>query len=428
MGARVIAIIKVAYLIRRAVLLEGPTGIGKSEIIQQAARELGIDVKILDLSLLEPPDLLGLPFIQNGKTVYAAPKSLPTHGKGILLLEELNRASRYVQQPALQLLTARRLNDYVLPDGWVCCAAINPEDDAYQVNPLDPALRSRFLQVLVKAERSAWKEWAQKSGIHRIVLKLVNTYDHIFDELPPRTWTYVSEMLYQFPSEEMGNDTLIRDALGGYLDGPWLDVVHKELKNTGPDIGVDPYRLVKDYHKDKDMQSQVQDLLARGSTDHVNHLCNQVLDILCGPELDNLQEEKAFSLKAVEKLIQDVPGDTSEMLEEGLSNNPMAVRMIGISPEEILRAYGNSFAERKVKSWKNRRSRSLRLGILVTALCLHMKQIPGEELIRFRRDNNVRVNLGRFLKQIQPFPCAGRLADTMKKLGIIPCIPGGSKP
>ena len=57
------------------------------------------------------------------------------------MLEELNRAERYIQQPALQLLTARRLHEYELPPGWSTVAAINPEDGEYQVTPLDPALR-----------------------------------------------------------------------------------------------------------------------------------------------------------------------------------------------------------------------------------------------------------------------------------------------
>ena len=36
------------------------------------------------------------------------------------MLEELNRAERYIQQPALQLLSARKLHEYELPEGWVC--------------------------------------------------------------------------------------------------------------------------------------------------------------------------------------------------------------------------------------------------------------------------------------------------------------------
>ena len=125
--------------------LEGHTGIGKSEIVAQVARDLDVGFIVLDLSLLEPPDLVGLPVITRESTTYAPPAILPRDGDGILMLEELNRAERYIQHTALQLLTARRLHEYELPEGWSVCAAINPEDDKYQVTPLDPALRARFV-------------------------------------------------------------------------------------------------------------------------------------------------------------------------------------------------------------------------------------------------------------------------------------------
>src|SRR5262245_49044249 len=103
LGPRVEAILEIAYRARRPLLLEGPTGIGKSEIVQQVARKLGVGVRVLDLSLLEPPDLVGLPQIDPGsgapgdaRTRYALPSILPRDGAGILLLEELNRAERYI--------------------------------------------------------------------------------------------------------------------------------------------------------------------------------------------------------------------------------------------------------------------------------------------------------------------------------------------
>ena len=116
-GPRLEAVLELAYRARRPVLLEGPTGIGKSEIVRKLADRLGIVHVVLDLSLLEPPDLVGLPLIEQGRTRYALPDILPRDGAGILMLEELNRAERYIQQPALQLLSARRLHSYELPPG-----------------------------------------------------------------------------------------------------------------------------------------------------------------------------------------------------------------------------------------------------------------------------------------------------------------------
>ncbi|MCA8956874.1 MAG: hypothetical protein KDC87_12425, partial [Planctomycetes bacterium] len=62
-GDRVIELLGVAYRTRRPVLLEGTTGIGKSEIVAEFAARAGIDFTVLDLSLLEPPDLVGLPLL-----------------------------------------------------------------------------------------------------------------------------------------------------------------------------------------------------------------------------------------------------------------------------------------------------------------------------------------------------------------------------
>ena len=146
-GPRLERVLTVAYRARRAVLLEGPTGVGKSEIVRRVAQALAIDTVVLDLSLLEPPDSVGLPMVKDGRTEYALPHVLPRAGSGILLIEELNRAERYIQQPALQLLSARRLHEYVLPEGWVCVATVNPQTSEYHVTALDKALRARFLQV-----------------------------------------------------------------------------------------------------------------------------------------------------------------------------------------------------------------------------------------------------------------------------------------
>jgi len=60
LGPRVASILEVAYRAKRPALLEGPTSIGKSELVGQLAKKLGIQHVVLDLSLLEPPDLVGL--------------------------------------------------------------------------------------------------------------------------------------------------------------------------------------------------------------------------------------------------------------------------------------------------------------------------------------------------------------------------------
>ena len=107
-GAPAVRQIKLAYAAKLPVLFHGLHGVGKSELFRVAAAELGIDIIVRDLSLMEPPDLIGIPRIgADARTDYAPPAFLPTGAKGLLVFEELNRAPRYVVAPCLQLLTAR---------------------------------------------------------------------------------------------------------------------------------------------------------------------------------------------------------------------------------------------------------------------------------------------------------------------------------
>ncbi len=224
-GPQVIEVLELAYRARRPIMLEGPTGIGKSQIVGEFTRASGLGLVVLDLSLLEPPDLVGLPVISNGRTHYASPSELPTSGHGVLMLEELNRAEVPVMQPALQLLSARRLHAYELPPGWICVAAVNPEDGDYQVNRLDPALRSRFLQLSVCADRDAWLGWATHTNVHPVIARVVRDHDDAFAHASPRSWTYASDVLHAMRAEDVAKASLLRVALRGYLPSAWALVV-----------------------------------------------------------------------------------------------------------------------------------------------------------------------------------------------------------
>ena len=146
-GTPLVELITLAYHANHPILLHGRHGVGKSEVFAHAAAQLEIDLIVRDLALMEPPDLIGIPVVvADGTTHYAPPAFLPQTGQGLLVFEELNRCPRYMQAPCLQLLTARQLNDYCLPEGWLPCAAINDAADGYLTEELEAALLSRFLR------------------------------------------------------------------------------------------------------------------------------------------------------------------------------------------------------------------------------------------------------------------------------------------
>jgi hypothetical protein len=419
-GPRLEAVLELAYRARRPVLLEGPTGIGKSEVVRRVAERLGVSTVVLDLSLLEPPDLVGLPVIHEGRTTYAVPSILPRDGAGILMLEELNRAERYIQQPALQLLTARRLHEYELPEGWVCFAAVNPESADYQVTPLDRALRARFLTLRVRADRGAWLAWAQTHGVHPAVIALAQAHERILDDVPPRTWTYASEVIAALRPADLADGALLRDALGGYLPPAWVEVLLAGKDGWTGQIRFDVRALLAEYGPGTPLAREIAGYRERGQTDRLDELTQRLAPLLAGPEAGVLIADKQLSLASFEALLADLAGDHREMLQDALGNNPTATSLIDVAPPALLTNYPGSAAEKQVLAWRADPLKQHRIGLAVTALRAHLeRQVKVADV---KKSNVVRACLGQLLPQL-PERWALPLVDTLKKLGITPIRP-----
>lgn len=220
-GPDLIAVVMHAKKANVPLMLHGKHGVGKSETLVQTAAGMGIDVRVRDLSLMEPPDLLGLPSIgKDGRTRYAAPAFLPEGGEGLLVIEELNRAPAYMRAPCLQLLTARELGDYKLPNGWLPCAAVNDSADGYTVDELDPALHSRFIHVRVVPDVDVWLDWAKHNGIHPDVCSFIEQSPGAFDDPAsnPRSWTMVSRVL-----SAPGDASFLPVLVAGIVGDTWAE-------------------------------------------------------------------------------------------------------------------------------------------------------------------------------------------------------------
>jgi len=419
-GPRLEAVLEVAYRARRPVLLEGPTGIGKSEIVRKLADRLGIAHIVLDLSLLEPPDLVGLPIIENGRTRYALPDILPRDGAGILMLEELNRAERYIQQPALQLLSARRLHGYELPPGYACFAAINPESDGYHVTPLDKALRARFLSLPVRAERTSWLGWAQMNGIHPGIIAVAQAHERVLDDVPPRTWTYVSHILGALQPREIENLSLLRDTLSGYLPPSWVEIVVASRATWASSLPFDVRALLSEYDRRADLAHTVRGYTSAGQTDRLDEITTRLCRLLEGPEAGVLLAESRITLAAFESLLGDLPGDQREKLVESFGRNPTATSLGEVRPEELCERYIGSSAQRKIKQLAVEPLKQHRIAFVVTALCSFLER--HRSLSDVKRSNAVRASLGGLLMDL-PERWALDLVATCKRLGITPIRP-----
>jgi hypothetical protein len=377
-GPRVIALLEIAYRARRSVLLEGPTGIGKSQICAELAQKLGIGYRVLDLSLLEPPDLVGLPVIEGARTRYASPSELPTEGSGILMLEELNRAELPVMQPALQLLSARRLHAYELPPGWSCVAAINPEDGDYQVHQLDPALRSRFLQLSVSADRTTWLAWAERSNVHSAVRRVVSEHLDVFDAASPRSWSYASDVLHVLTDCERADAELLRTALSGYLPLPWAVLVGEVLAALPPLPEFDVEAFFSP--KGPDVLSRfVAGLSAEGRIDGLALIAGRLRHALGEPHsaLGN-----TMGLVALEQRLAALPGDLREQCLDTSARSRACVALLkglGHEVDAIVRGYPALPVRRELLAW--RESMKLhRIRLVLAAVLQHLERMPAEQI------------------------------------------------
>ncbi|WP_299872612.1 AAA family ATPase [uncultured Cocleimonas sp.] len=196
------------------VMLWGPPGVGKSDLIAQIGNRQQVSVIDIRLSQMEPSDLRGIPFRDDdsGNVEWAIPSMLPNiekHGeKGILFLDEITSAVPSVSAAAYQLILDRRLGEYEVPDGWAIFAAGNRQGDRGVTYTMPSPLANRFSHYEVDVNLDDWVAWAYKNDIsEKIIAFLRFRPELLFDFDPahnpvafpsPRSWQFANNALIKF--------------------------------------------------------------------------------------------------------------------------------------------------------------------------------------------------------------------------------------
>lgn len=218
-----------------SVMVRGPHGIGKSQIIKQVARKLNLPVIDRRLSQMSEGDVIGLPSTDGNTTRFNPPDwfkracSEPV----CLFLDELNRASPEVMQAAFQIVLDRELNGHKLHPETRVFTAINSSAN-YNVNEVDPALLDRFWVVDLSPDVQDWLNWARSpeaefgGAIHSVVTDFIASEPKWLD--PPkqivdpsdvhpsrRSWERVHAALVNAKIIEEPRDELFYSLVQGYL-------------------------------------------------------------------------------------------------------------------------------------------------------------------------------------------------------------------
>jgi hypothetical protein len=215
--AQLLTILEQEFLSTRSghhtpVMLWGPPGVGKSQIISQVAEKHSVPVVDIRLSQMEPSDLRGIPFRIEDHVEWAIPSMLPdekNHGPdGILFLDEITSAPPSVSAAAYQLILDRQLGAYRVPDGWAIFAAGNRQGDRGVTYSMPAPLANRFSHFEFEVNLDDWVLWAYQHGIdERLIAFLRFRPELLFDFDPahnpvafpsPRSWEFAHRALQKF--------------------------------------------------------------------------------------------------------------------------------------------------------------------------------------------------------------------------------------
>lgn len=187
------------------LLLSAP-GIGKSEIVYEAAREVGLPCRSLLGTQIAPEDVSGIPRIVGERSVFCPPRILlPEKAEPFcLFLDELPACAPDVQKAFYSLLLERRLGEHALPPGTWVVAAGNRLQDRALVRAMSSALVNRVTILQIRHDTDEWLAWAQRSGIRQEIRSFISTVpDALMRPVPadpvpfstPRAWSLLSRAL-----------------------------------------------------------------------------------------------------------------------------------------------------------------------------------------------------------------------------------------
>jgi hypothetical protein len=230
-----------------SLMIWGPAGVGKSETVKSAAMRLGIRMMDFRAVYRESIDIMGLPNIREGHTVYAQPAGLPLLDRdgpeGILFIDEIVSAPPQTQAALYQLTLEGKVGDYEKPPGWQVVAAGNRMSDRGVVHRMPDPLVDRFFHVDFEPNLTDWCVWALGAGIASEVIAflrfrpgLLHHYEskrecHAFTT--PRGWAAVSRILGCGPEIE---SQMIRGRVGDGAAGEFMAFLKLCREMISPDV------------------------------------------------------------------------------------------------------------------------------------------------------------------------------------------------
>ena len=229
---------------QRPILLIGAPGIGKTQIMEQIARECKIGLVAYTITHHTRQSAIGLPFISRkeydgeeravteytmSEIVASAYEEMKKTGlkEGILFIDEINCVSETLAPAMLQFLQCKTFGSHAIPQGWIIVAAGNPPEYNRSVREFDLVTLDRVKKIDVTPDFAVWKEYAYTAGVHPAVISYLNIRRQYFYLMEttvdgklfatPRGWEDLSRLLAVY--EKLGKE-MDWEVVGQYIQHP----------------------------------------------------------------------------------------------------------------------------------------------------------------------------------------------------------------
>lgn len=302
---------------QRPIFLLGAPGIGKTQIMEQIAKECQIALVSYTITHHTRQSAIGLPFVS--KKEFGGEEKVVTEytmseivasiyekieqtgiSEGILFIDEINCVSETLAPAMLQFLQCKTFGSHQIPEGWLIVAAGNPPEYNKSVREFDVVTMDRVKKIEVEPNFEAWKEYAYKAGVHAAVLSYLTTKPKNFYRMEstvdgktfatPRGWEDLSRMITVYEKIE---STVDREVVVQYIQHPQIA---RDFANYLELF----YKYRTDYQIDAILNGQIDDILvkkaAHASFDERLSVTGLILSRINNAIREVLQEEKTLGM------------------------------------------------------------------------------------------------------------------------------------
>lgn len=196
------------------LLIKGAPGVGKSDVVAEATKEVKHELFITHPVVKDPTNYEGLgaivmnkgkptaEFLPFGDLRLMIEAKQPT----VVFIDDLGQAPSLVQAACMQLILAREINGQKISDKIVFVAATNRREDRAAVTGILEPIKGRFHSIVqLDADADNWCEWAIAHDMPAEVIGFIHfrpdlictngaTAD-IVNHPNPRNWFHVGQWL-----------------------------------------------------------------------------------------------------------------------------------------------------------------------------------------------------------------------------------------